>query len=191
MSKTLSVDLRLRVMKAVPASRISPPSPGSTASSTPIPSASSASTRPGPGRASPAPTEPRVRTLIEAASHRLRVLPPCSPDFNLVENAFAKLTAPRARPPSAPSKAPGPPSPASPTPFAPANRFGACGYDPDEQDDALDARRDPFPAAKLDNVHVDAQPFQRDPDLLISRIPLERRASDLLGRVDEVDSQID
>jgi transposase len=34
---------------------------------------------------------PRVRTLIEAAGAELRHLPPYSPDFNPIENAFAKL----------------------------------------------------------------------------------------------------
>ena len=36
---------------------------------------------------------PRVRTLIEAAGAELRFLPPYSPDFNPIENAFAKLQA--------------------------------------------------------------------------------------------------
>ena len=36
---------------------------------------------------------PRARALIEAAGAELRFLPPCSPDFNPIENAFAKLKA--------------------------------------------------------------------------------------------------
>ena len=36
---------------------------------------------------------PRVRKLIEAAGASLRYLPPYSPDFNPIENAFAKLKA--------------------------------------------------------------------------------------------------
>jgi transposase len=36
---------------------------------------------------------PRVRNLIEAAGAELRYLPPYSPDFNPIENAFAKLKA--------------------------------------------------------------------------------------------------
>ena len=36
---------------------------------------------------------PRVRTLIEAAGASLLYLPPYSPDFNPIENAFAKLKA--------------------------------------------------------------------------------------------------
>lgn len=36
---------------------------------------------------------PRVRELIEAAGAELRYLPPYSPDFNPIENAFAKLKA--------------------------------------------------------------------------------------------------
>jgi transposase len=36
---------------------------------------------------------PRVKALIEAAEASLRYLPPYSPDFNPIENAFAKLKA--------------------------------------------------------------------------------------------------
>jgi transposase len=36
---------------------------------------------------------PRVRQMIEAAGAQLRYLPPYSPDFNPIENAFAKLKA--------------------------------------------------------------------------------------------------
>jgi transposase len=36
---------------------------------------------------------PRVRELIEAAGATLRYLPPYSPDFNPIENAFSKLKA--------------------------------------------------------------------------------------------------
>ena len=36
---------------------------------------------------------PRVQQLIEAAGASLRYLPPYSPDFNPIENAFAKLKA--------------------------------------------------------------------------------------------------
>lgn len=36
---------------------------------------------------------PRVREMIEAAGANLRYLPPYSPDFNPIENAFAKLKA--------------------------------------------------------------------------------------------------
>ena len=36
---------------------------------------------------------PRVRALIEEAGAELRYLPPYSPDFNPIENAFAKLKA--------------------------------------------------------------------------------------------------
>jgi hypothetical protein len=34
-----------------------------------------------------------IRTLIEAVGASLLYLPPCSPDFNPIENAFAKLKA--------------------------------------------------------------------------------------------------
>ena len=36
---------------------------------------------------------PAVRAMIEAAEARLLFLPPYSPDFNPIENAFAKLKA--------------------------------------------------------------------------------------------------
>jgi transposase len=36
---------------------------------------------------------PRVRQMIEQAGAELRYLPPYSPDFNPIENAFAKLKA--------------------------------------------------------------------------------------------------
>ena len=41
----------------------------------------------------PSHTGPRVRELIEAAGASLLYLPPYSPDFNPIENAFAKLKA--------------------------------------------------------------------------------------------------
>ena len=41
----------------------------------------------------PAHKGPRVRQLIEAAGGKLLYLPPYSPDFNPIENAFAKLKA--------------------------------------------------------------------------------------------------
>ncbi len=37
--------------------------------------------------------EPRLRQMIEATGAELRYLPPYSPDFNPIENAFAKLKA--------------------------------------------------------------------------------------------------
>jgi transposase len=37
--------------------------------------------------------QPEVRTAIEAAGAHLRFLPPYSPDFNPIEQAFAKLKA--------------------------------------------------------------------------------------------------
>jgi transposase len=36
---------------------------------------------------------PKVRRMIEKAGAELRCLPPYSPDFNPIENAFAKLKA--------------------------------------------------------------------------------------------------
>ncbi len=41
----------------------------------------------------PAHKDPRVRAMIEAAGASLLYLPPYSPDFNPIENAFAKLKA--------------------------------------------------------------------------------------------------
>jgi transposase len=41
----------------------------------------------------PAHKNPRVRAMIEAAGASLLYLPPYSPDFNPIENAFAKLKA--------------------------------------------------------------------------------------------------
>jgi transposase len=41
----------------------------------------------------PAHKDPRVRAMIEAAGASLQYLPPYSPDFNPIENAFAKLKA--------------------------------------------------------------------------------------------------
>ena len=44
-----------------------------------------------------------VRDAIEAAGAELRFLPPYSPDFNPIENAFAKLKALLRKPPPGPS----------------------------------------------------------------------------------------
>lgn len=54
-----------------------------------------------------------VRAAIEATGARLRQLPPYSPDFNPIENAFSKLKAllRHATPRHAPSRTSGPPSP--------------------------------------------------------------------------------
>ena len=64
---------------------------------------------------------PRVRELIEAAGASLRYLPPYSPDFNPIENAFAKLKALLRKPPSAPSAPFGTGSQPSSTPSRLAN----------------------------------------------------------------------
>jgi transposase len=53
---------------------------------------------------------PKIRQLIEAAGASLLYLPPYSPDFNPIENAFAKLKALRRKPRSEPSPGYGPPS---------------------------------------------------------------------------------
>ncbi len=52
----------------------------------------------------------KVRQLIEAVGASLLYLPPYSPDFNPIENAFAKLKALLRKAPSGPSKASGAPS---------------------------------------------------------------------------------
>ena len=41
----------------------------------------------------PAHKDPRVRAMLETAGARLLYLPPYSPDFNPIENAFSKLKA--------------------------------------------------------------------------------------------------
>lgn len=77
---------------------------------------------------------PAVRAMIEAAGAELRFLPPYSPDFNPIENAFSKLKALLRKTAqrtidglwAAIGRIVGT--------FAPsecANYFAACGYDPD------------------------------------------------------------
>ena len=56
---------------------------------------------------------PRVRALIEQAGGTLLYLPPYSPDFNPIENAFAKLKALLRTAAQRPSRASGPLSAAS------------------------------------------------------------------------------
>lgn len=77
---------------------------------------------------------PRVRAMIEAAGAELSFLPPYSPDFNPIENAFAKLKA-RLRK-AAERTVDGLWSAigrivCSFTPAECANYFAAAGYDPD------------------------------------------------------------
>lgn len=77
---------------------------------------------------------PRTRALIEAAGARLLFLPPYSPDFNPIENAFAKLKALLRKAAertvdalwSAIGRILG-----LFTPVECANYFSACGYDAD------------------------------------------------------------
>lgn len=77
---------------------------------------------------------PRSRALIEAAGASLLFLPPYSPDFNPIENAFAKLKAllrkAAERTVDALWTAIGRIADAF-TPAECANYFTACGYDPD------------------------------------------------------------
>ena len=77
---------------------------------------------------------PRVRALIEAAGARILFLPPYSPDFNPIENAFAKLKAllrkAAERTVEGLWAAIGRIADAF-TPTESANCFSACGYDPD------------------------------------------------------------
>ena len=77
---------------------------------------------------------PRVRALIEAAGASLLFLPPYSPDFNPIENAFAKLKAllrkAAERTVDGLWAAIGRIADAF-TPAECANYFTACGYDPD------------------------------------------------------------
>jgi len=76
----------------------------------------------------------RTRALIEAAGAQLRFLPPYSPDFNPIENAFAKLKALLRK--AAKRTVEGVWSAIGRlvdlfTPNECANYFAACGYDPD------------------------------------------------------------
>lgn len=75
-----------------------------------------------------------VREAIETAGASLRFLPPCSPDFNPIENAFAKLEAPlrkvAARTRDAPWAAVGVAIDAF-TPDECRNRFAVGGYEPE------------------------------------------------------------
>ena len=75
-----------------------------------------------------------VRAAIEAAGARIRLLPPCSPDFNPIELAFAKLKAllRRAAARTIPAlwNAIGDALPQF-TPGECANYFTACGYEPE------------------------------------------------------------
>lgn len=77
---------------------------------------------------------PRIRALIEAAGAELRFLPPYSPDFNPIENAFAKLKAMLRK--AAERTVDGLWTTIGRiidtfTPNECANYFSACGYDPD------------------------------------------------------------
>ena len=77
---------------------------------------------------------PRTRALIEAAGAQLLFLPPYSPDFNPIENAFAKLKALLRK--AAERTVQGLWSAIGRivelfTPGECANYFSACGYDPD------------------------------------------------------------
>jgi transposase len=77
---------------------------------------------------------PRARQLVEAASARLLFLPPYSPDFNPIENAFARLKALLRKAAErtvdglwlAIGRIVG-----TFTPLECANYFAAAGYDPD------------------------------------------------------------
>ncbi len=77
---------------------------------------------------------PRTRALVEAAGARLLFLPPYSPDFNPIENAFARLKALLRK--AAERTVEGLWSAIGRilglfTPQECANYFSACGYDPD------------------------------------------------------------
>ncbi len=77
---------------------------------------------------------PRARALIEAAGARLLFLPPCSPDFNPIENAFAKLKAMLRKAAERTIDALWAAIGRIADTFTPtecANDFSACGYDPD------------------------------------------------------------
>jgi hypothetical protein len=64
---------------------------------------------------------PKVREMIEAAGASLLFLPPYSPDFNPIENAFASSRRCSAKPRSEPSTACGPRSDSSSISSTPSN----------------------------------------------------------------------
>jgi transposase len=75
---------------------------------------------------------PAIRQAIEAAGATLLFLPPYSPDFNPIEQAFAKLKAHLRRAAERTSTACGTPSATSSTSTSPqecANYFAHAGYD--------------------------------------------------------------
>ena len=77
---------------------------------------------------------PRTRALIEAAGASLLFLPPYSPDFNPIENAFAKLKALLRKAATRTVEALWAAIGRLTDAFSPAecaNYFRACGYDPD------------------------------------------------------------
>jgi transposase len=77
---------------------------------------------------------PRVRALIEAAGATLLFLPPYSPDFNPIENAFAKLKALLRKAAERTVEGLWAAIRRIADTFTPAecaNCFSACGYDPD------------------------------------------------------------
>jgi transposase len=77
---------------------------------------------------------PRARALIEAAGAELHFLPPYSPDFNPIENAFAKLKALLRKAGERTVEGLWNAIGRIVTTFAPtecANYFSACGYDPE------------------------------------------------------------
>ena len=77
---------------------------------------------------------PRTRSLIEAAGASLLFLPPYSPDFNPIENAFAKLKSLLRRAAERTVEALWATIGRIADAFSPAecaNCFSACRYDPD------------------------------------------------------------
>jgi transposase len=77
---------------------------------------------------------PRARALIEAAGAELHFLPPYSPDFNPIENAFAKLKALLRKAGERTIEGLWNAIGRIVTAFRPAecaNYFAACGYDPE------------------------------------------------------------
>jgi transposase len=77
---------------------------------------------------------PAVRAMIRAAGARLIYLPPCSPDFNPIEKAFAKLKAALRKAPRRTVDSLWDTIGALVDTFTPTeciNSFAACGYDAD------------------------------------------------------------
>lgn len=104
---------------------------------------------------------PAVQHRIEAAGATLRFLPPCSPDFNPIEKAFARLKAMLRKTGERTVSGLWNRIGALVEIFQPsecANYFSSCGYDPDRSENALT----PCPGIR---DHFTAGPARREGQL--------------------------